>query len=375
MLNLGARNLRKMLLPDLKYNPYYIVTPRYVGTSAGVRVLHLLCHLLCARGYRAYIVCIDPHNGPAVSSDLNTPILTAVMIKDHIKQGLAPILIYPEVIQGNPYDANCVVRYVLNTPGFLAGDKVFDQNEMVWAFSNVLRSQCESCEGVLHMPVIDQRVFYEDVGRQRSGSAYYVAKYTDHHGQVEFGIPADSIRITRSKKDSQTPEEMAEIFRSVEVLYVFENTAVATEAVLCGCPVIFMPNPYLDKPLALEELGWDGYAWGASEEEVARARSTVAKAQDNYQRTIEEFENQFVSFIEKTQDKAKSFPPQSFKKLEEVVALAYNDEMLKVALKKHKKIKLRHIFAVLKTIIKLVPLALRNEVKKGVHKVKKAKKN
>jgi len=364
-----------MLLPNWGSHPYYIVAPRYVQTSAGIRVLHLLCHLLRARGYRAYIVCIDRHEGPEVSSNLNTPILTNVVIEDHIKQGLVPILIYSEVIQGNPYDANCVVRYVLNTPGFLAGDKVFDHNEMVWAFSNVLASQCESCEGVLHMPVIDQYVFYEDVGRQRSGSAYYVAKYTDHHGQVEFGIPADSIRITRSKKDSQTPEEMAEILRSVEVLYVFENTAVATEAVLCGCPVIFMPNPYLEKPLALEELGWDGYAWGASEEEVARARSTVAKGQDNYKRTIEEFENQFVSFIEKTQDKVKNSPPQSFEKLKAVTAPAYDYVMIKTALKNHKKIKLRHIFAILKLIIKSVPRALRNEVKKGVYKFKKAKKN
>ena len=360
-----------MLLPNLGSHPYYIVAPRYVQTSAGIRVLHLLCHLLRARGYRAYIVCISRCEGPEVSSDLNTSLLNSVVIEDHIKQGLVPILIYPEVIHGNPYDANCVARYVLNIPGLLAGDKVFDDNEMVWAYSNILARQCESCEGVLHMPVIDQYVFYEGVGRQRSGSAYYVAKYTDYHRQVEFGVPADSIRITRDKKDSQTPDEMAEIFRSVEVLYVFENTAVAIEAVLCGCPVIFMPNPYLEKPLALEELGWDGYAWGASGEEVARARSTVAKGQDNYKRTINEFETQLSDFIEKTQDKAKNCATQTFEKLEKHLRPTSSYAVIRRSLKRHKKIKLKHVLLILKTILKLLPRALWNEVKKGGLKIKR----
>ena len=36
--------------------PYYIVSPPYTEKSAGVKVLHMLCHALNMSGQRAYII-------------------------------------------------------------------------------------------------------------------------------------------------------------------------------------------------------------------------------------------------------------------------------------------------------------------------------
>ena len=59
-------------------DPYYIVAPSYIGTSAGVRALHLLCHSLNVSGRSAYLLP-DPasvrltfHTHP----DLLTPCVT-----------------------------------------------------------------------------------------------------------------------------------------------------------------------------------------------------------------------------------------------------------------------------------------------------------
>ena len=69
-----------------------------------------------------------------------------------------------------------------------------------------------------------------------------------------------------------------------------------------------MPSPFLEKPIAVEELGWDGFAWGANAAEVKRARETVQLGTENYQKTIAMFFSQLNALIEKTQKAAAVLP-------------------------------------------------------------------
>ena len=100
---------------------------------------------------------------------------------------------------------------------------------------------------------------------------------------------------------SQSPKEIGELFRRCEIFYTYENTALAIEATLCGCPTAFLPNPYLDSIIASEELGTDGYAWGTAPEEINRAKASVSKAVENYRNALKLFETNLDKFIEKTQ--------------------------------------------------------------------------
>lgn len=279
--------------------------PRYTNTSAGIRCLHLLCHWLNRTGERAFAAISHVGGGVAPTNiDLQTPLLTQAVIDYHFELGLNPIIVYPEVISGNPLEAECVVRWVLNFPGLLGGDADYPDTEMVIAFSKVLALAIGPATPVLHLPVLNEEVFNPGRCRPRSGAAFYAAKYQDFHNGTVFGVPEHAIEITRDRPDSQTPEEIAEILRSVELLYVFENTALATEAVLCGCPAVFMPNPWLDQPIALQEQGWDGFAWGDDPAEIARARATVEQGRENYRRTVDEFFTQLNDFIAQSQAKA-----------------------------------------------------------------------
>jgi len=291
------------LLPDVSRHPYYISTPPYVQTSAGIRVLHLLCHWLNLRGERAFVVP-SSHSPRPQSPDLLTPLLVPEILEHHERQGKLPIVIYPETEAGNRLQADFVVRYVLNTPGHLAGEKIFSPRDLVWAYSEYLRTRCERCDGVLHMPVVDQNLFRPDPAARRKGVVFYAAKYRQVHGQKPFGMPEDAIEITRDVPGSQIAPEVARLLQTCETFYCFENTAMAIEAVLCGTPAVFMPNDYLEKPIALDELGWDGYAWGNNPAEVARARATVAKGQENYERLIGRFHDQLANFVLTTQGKA-----------------------------------------------------------------------
>lgn len=137
--------------------------------------------------------------------------------------------------------------------------------------------------------------------QKRQGSCFYANKYKIAHKGELFDITKDSYEITRDLPDSPTPQEVADLFRRSEVFYTYENTALATEAVLCGCPAVFLPNPHLTEIIAAKELGPEGYAWGSDPAEIARARSTVAQGAANYLKTYATFWNQLDNFIELTQ--------------------------------------------------------------------------
>ena len=292
-------------------HPYYVVTPPYTRFSAGVKALHLLCHNLNQNGQSAYLIPIGDeslfHREDFCEIDLLTPILTRSIAQYHFNKGLTPITVYPEIVSGAPYGGACVIRYILNFPGLLGGDASYDPEEICFSYSKVLATTTNKPENVLFIPTSDPRIFYPPDGNaRREGSCFYAAKYQNsHHGKL-FEVTYDSVEITSGKTDSQTPTEIAELFRKSEIFYTYENTALATEAALCGCPVVFLPNPHLTSIIATEELGTDGFAWGNSLEEVGRARETVPLAFSNYMQSINKFYEDLNAFIKKTQEHSKA---------------------------------------------------------------------
>ena len=305
-----AEHFRAELYPEPRA-PYYIATLPFTRFSAGVKVLHLLCHSLNLRGQRAYLLPIYPTNARERESfcepSLVTPLLTRRTTKRHADDGLCPIIVYPEIVTGNPFSASCVVRYVLNFPGALGGDVLFNADELCFSYSKVLAAETKHPENILFIPASDTRIFYPPPEQEeRRGTCFYASKYQNTHKGQLLEITNDSLEITSGRPNSQSPEQVADIFRKCEIFYTYENTALAVEATLCGCPTVFLPNPYLKSIIASEELGGDGFAWGNSDAEVSRARDSVKNAFNNYMRTIDQFYAQLDLFVSKTQENAKT---------------------------------------------------------------------
>jgi hypothetical protein len=300
--------MSNLLYPDVK-RPYYIVAPPYVRTSAGVKALHLLCHSLNRMGHSAYVL-IYPYmawKNNQVEPDLLTPILNTHVAETHRKKGLTPIVVYPETVQGNPFNAPCVVRFVMNYPGLLGGDKTYAPEELIYAYSKTL-GDAASTENVLFVPTTDTRIFYPPANENtRSGSCFTASKYK-HLGHKLLPITDNSFEITRDLPGSLKTEEVADLFRRSEVFYTYENTALATEAVLCGCPAVFIPNPHLQGVIAKAELGMEGYAWGATDTEIAHARATVAQGRTNYLKSYDKYWKDLERFVALTQEHASGKP-------------------------------------------------------------------
>ena len=289
------------LYPALRH-PYYIVAPRYIGTSAGVKALHLLCHTLNRTGERAYLV-VHPNwtLKDFTHPDLLTPVLTPEGEALDFSRGLTPITVYAETVAGNPFAAPFVVRYVLNFPGLLGGDRGYRSEEYLVAYSRALAESVGAGERVLFIPASDPLLFKPEPRVPRSGTCFYAGKYKYFHRAPLLPVTANSTEITRDMPGSQSPVQIAELFRRSELFYCYENSALAIEALLCECPVVFLPNAHFERAIGATEIGWDGIAWGADPAEVARAIATVRQGRDNYLRAYAAYWRALETLIEDTQ--------------------------------------------------------------------------
>jgi len=268
------------LFPRVK-TPYLIYTPSYTTKSSGVATLHLLCHALNEEGEKAFLFpdCID---GFATNPHLNTPFLTTQERNFYITEGIEPIVVYPDIVRGNPLDAKKVVRYLLAPAGAYGGDKTFEDTDQIWGALPSI------AENVLRLPVCDTSIFYRNAS-SRSGSCYYAHKY-EMHGNKLLDITKDSVKL------QGTQQEIANILRTNTVCYLYEVSSIITEAALCGCHVILVRTPYfntIDSDCMMENVSW-------SDGELAKSASPYGY-QEEYNRIVKSFSGNLHKFIEKTQ--------------------------------------------------------------------------
>ncbi|MCE1229471.1 MAG: hypothetical protein LWX11_08305 [Firmicutes bacterium] len=301
---------KKLVFPAARRHPYYIAAPSWSrGDSAGVRALYLLCHALNRAGQSAYIIFKSRRKRP-IPPDFLAPVLTEETAQYHFREGLTPILVYPEVVSGNPFQGPVVTRWILNFPGLLGGDLHYDPQEILFGYSRELAQAAGFPEHILHVPTIDTRVFHPSASEQvRRGACFYAYKYRKAFPEGPLSpLTEGATEITKGLPDSQTPQQIADLFRRSEVFYAYENTMLIFEAILCGCPAVLLPNAHLTEIIGRDELGSEGYSWGSDPEDVARAKATVGQGALNFLKTYDLFWEQLERFVDLTQQRAANTP-------------------------------------------------------------------
>jgi len=217
--------------------PYLIISPSYYPSSAGVRMLHKLCHHLNESGYEAYIT-------NEVNPEWNEKGCPLEMFPRLIYEG---ITIYPEIIKGNPYGAKVVVRYILNHPGLLGGDKIYDPSEILFTCNGEeLRKYVPSDDRILCIPLIED--YFRDEGLPRKGGCFYVGK--------GYNIPRIPETLEMKEVIGMNRQEVAQILKISEVFYTYDNfTMLIDEAKKCGCPVVVIGDEVKSKLSYEDHIG------------------------------------------------------------------------------------------------------------------------
>jgi len=285
---------------------FYIYTPSWRENAAGIRVLHYLCDSLNQAGFSAYLVIHNPfESNIQTNQKLRTPVLNQELVDLHFQLGRIPTVIYSETIPGNPIGASFIVRYLMNFVGALSGPETFDENDFLLAFSQMIALDTKERIGVevdqvLFLPPIDPREFVSN-SIKKDFQIVYAGKYRSFIGSPRKVGSQRSVEIYRDGPRMQNREQVKKLLSDASVVFAFENSSIATEAILSGTPVCFVKTELTEKIIAEFELGNDGIALGEDWDSIEEARSTVPVAIESYLQSIETFQMQLINFIKTTQ--------------------------------------------------------------------------
>lgn len=274
--------------------PYYFISPGYNDKSAGIRLLHRLCSLLNQLGFEAYV------ESPKTDGNLWTPQLTKTIISAHYRAGKKPIVIYPEVVNGQPLKLGLPVRYMLYYPGSHGGSAHFDE-DLIYCYRDAFYPGVPK----LQPPALDTKLFHLPAeGSIRDLTLVY---YNRYNGPIQC-FADDQLEI--SSKNPVPHEQTGDLYRRAKIMYAYEESAAVCEARVCGCPVVLVPNR-LRLPEKKDDFfayGHSGLAWGLAPEDIERARNTAHLASQEYFDVIAHWRDELLSFIQTTQEKASATP-------------------------------------------------------------------
>lgn len=217
---------------------YNIWSPPFDPLSGGIRVLYGLKAWLETRGQIVYI------NG-SPKEDF--------------------IAIYPEIVNGNPFNAKHVVRYILQKPGLMTikgipGPKNYPSTDHIFVYSRFFDIFNVNHDHILFLPILNTHLF-RDFKRPRNGKAYFLRR--------KPAVSPDGFILPQSLINDQ--EKLAGFLNTIEVLYVYGQTVMYEIARLCGCRVVIIPSD--DKFIMTKEefkkwelcQDFNGISWGKDE--------------------------------------------------------------------------------------------------------------
>lgn len=272
-------------------NKILIFSPSYNENSGGIIALHKLCQIINQLGREAYLF-------PAFSTyeiNRNTSLSDLKMIfKSEIKSLLkfktnpafyTPVIykkkhlgdlndwivIYPEIVFGNPLNSKNVVRWLLHNPGFHTKKIFYGENETYFKFNSAIRdfqypgSTLSRHElKVIHYPL--EHYNLDGASAHREGTAYCLRKGKNKKIQHDL---KGSILI-----DGKSHAEVSRIFKKVKTFISYDTyTAYSFFAVLCGCESIVIPDE------GVSEESWypnprDRYGLAYGFENLEKAKET-----------------------------------------------------------------------------------------------------
>lgn len=309
---------------NVKLNKKYLIyTYDYDGRIGGIVLLHYLCHLINSLGYEAYlykrslysVICeaiqssivLIKNKNKSIASGYNVYInFKKTLDKRNIKQNVkfyTPfysgkinndfIVVYPEVVDGNPYNGFNIVRWFLHKPGYHTGRINYGLNELYFYIHDHFNDTS--------INKFSYRLFlvYLDFSINKGGDAVLreVDAYCVRKGSITKPYHSnDAILI-----DNLQFDEVITILKKTRRFISYDTqTFFSTLAVLCGAESIVIPERGIFKNqwVSDESLTY-GIAYGLDDIEWARA--TKHKVFEKYNKIHQDSINSVNDFIEVSQ--------------------------------------------------------------------------
>ena len=152
------------------------------------------------------------------------------------------VVVYPEIVSGNPLRAEHVVRWLLHKPGFHKGAYAYGPADRYFCYQKAFDDPALNPDGDNLLKTVWLR---DDVYRQtnfgpRKGSCYILRK---GKGRELVHDLRDSVCV-----DKLPHEALARVFNRVEMCVSYDAyTMYSHFAALCGCISVIVPEPGVTK--------------------------------------------------------------------------------------------------------------------------------
>lgn len=233
----------------------------YNAGSGGVIVLHKLADVLSNLGQQVYLLCDSTFAKSSATCISESESETLLSNNEDI------IVIYPEVIKGNPLKAKNIVRWCLYKPGINGGEKIYANEEHVFTYRReFVKDTIYKDKPVLFTFVSKTDKFY-DQGLERNGTCFLYRKgYKIHSNHMEgYYIDMDTV-----KYKNQIDSYLLETFNKFEKFISYDAfTYYSIIASMCGCISLVIPDPSLPKESFYSGFTKYGIGYGLDEEERA----------------------------------------------------------------------------------------------------------
>lgn len=301
---------------------FIIFSPSYSENNGGAITLHHLCDLINKIGYESYLypgfdnyeinilnykpvllsflkkLIRQPFRRFKTSKRFNTPILKQFPGKFNPDE---LVVIYPEIVFGNPLAAKNVVRWLLHDPGFFTGKIYYGPNEIYFKYTNqygnfTYLNSHTSNTNLLIFTYLKNYYNDQNCSSDRHGVAYCIRK-----GKLT-SIPFDLEGATLI--DGMKHAEISKVFKDSKYFISFDrNTAFSRFAALCGCISIVVPEEGVDEQVwQPDKEGRYGISYGFDDEKIKQALSTVGKLKRQVLKEENDSEIVVKNFIEEVQN-------------------------------------------------------------------------
>lgn len=259
------------------------VQPRYVihclpynPNNGGEIVLHKLCHVLNQMGEIAVLHRMPPFHGNSWRKKLRNwshpqkyvtdPTLTTPVTLDRYAQP-NDIVIYPEIVTGNPMRARNVVRWLLNRPSFV-GWKVDPGPDDLFFKYDLRCDEPAMTKGLAPLLFLfSANATYRQTNfGARHGSCYMFRKSKDRALVHDLN---DSLLL-----DGLSHDEINRAFNERDIFYCYDEMSSYSQfAAICGCTSIVIPSLYANREEFAKNypLSRYGVAYGLDDIDHARA--------------------------------------------------------------------------------------------------------
>jgi hypothetical protein len=204
------------------------------------------------------------------------------------------VVIYPEIVSGNPLGGRKVARWLLYHPAAHSGVADYGSHDLIVAYNAAFAPSDLPADHILYVTYQNPSYHQWNFG-QRTGSCVLLRKGA---GRLQNAHPPDSVVV-----DDLAHEDRAAVFNRVRFCYSYDlYTYYTVYAALCGCTPVIVPQPGLsEQEWQPQESNRLGLAYG--EQKIPWAEATRQQLRDHIAERREIEDATVAAFVKKARDK------------------------------------------------------------------------